>query len=90
MRGHSLVVCASTLVVAAMMVSATQPDIQFQRREYRHNSDLRMRLKRGRGEQGITGGHALKPRFTPPAVILPIQNVNIPNISPGVNTPDNV
>lgn len=88
MRGNAFVLCASALAFAAMMVSATQPDIQFQRREYRHNSLLRMRLKRG--EQGITGGHALKPRFTPPAVILPIENVNIPNSSPGVNTPDNV
>ena len=82
MHGHTLLICASAVAVATF-VSATQPDIQqLQRRSRRHDS-LRMVLKRSEH------GNAIKPRNTGPAT-LPITDVNIPNRSPGINTPDNV
>lgn len=93
MHGHRITMVAvyiSAFAIATaivpLLVHATQPDMQFQRRAYRHNENLRMRLKRGGGSEV---DHALKARFTPPAV-LPVGIVNIPNSSSGDNTPDNM
>lgn len=112
MHGHTFALYASTVALLSTCslgtVSAREgtsqivPNYKFQRRAYRHNEDLRMRIRRladGNGE-----AHALKARFTPPAgggngavdpvtptsgVAIPLP-VQVPNAAPGDNTPDNV
>lgn len=75
--------------IAPLLVNATPPDMQFQRRAYKkYNDNLKLRLKRGIQDGGMN--QVLKPGFTPPPAILPIVDVNTPNSTPGINTPDNM
>lgn len=103
MHGHTLSIGATVLLLssnAITSISASQPDVRFQRRSYRHNENLRMRVRRGDYDGGVGVGRALKPRMTPapgeplpmpmpvPEPEVPLEEA--PNLHQGINTPDNV
>ena len=106
MHGHAIAIYASvallSLVSAEGAGSKTLPNYRLQRRSYRHNEDLRMRIRSSSDNGNAEDYHVLKARFTPPpgeavdpatatsgVADLPVP-IEVPNASPGINTPDNV